>query len=105
MLLAEQFSLPVITFVDTAGAYPGVEGEERCQSEAIARNLATMSELKTPIIVVVTGEGGSGGALAISVGDHLSMLEYAIYSVASPEACASITVSYTHLTLPTKVTV
>ena len=89
MLLAEQFSLPVITFVDTAGAYPGVEGEERCQSEAIARNLATMSELKTPIIVVVTGEGGSGGALAISVGDHLSMLEYAIYSVASPEACAS----------------
>ena len=90
MLLAEQFSLPVITFVDTAGAYPGVEGEERCQSEAIARNLATMSELKPPIIVVVTGEGGSGGALAISVGDHLSMLEYAIYSVASPQACASI---------------
>ena len=90
MLLAEQFSLPVITFVDTAGAYPGIEGEERCQSEAIARNLATMSELKTPILVVVSGEGGSGGALAISVGDHLSMLEYAIYSVASPEACASI---------------
>lgn len=90
MLLAEQFSLPVITFVDTAGAYPGIEGEERCQSEAIARNLATMSELRTPILVVVSGEGGSGGALAISVGDHLSMLEYAIYSVASPEACASI---------------
>ena len=90
MLLAEQFSLPVITFVDTAGAYPGIEGEERCQSEAIARNLATMSELQTPILVVVSGEGGSGGALAISVGDHLSMLEYAIYSVASPEACASI---------------
>jgi len=90
MLLAEQFSLPVITFVDTAGAYPGIEGEERCQSEAIARNLATMSELKTPILVVISGEGGSGGALAISVGDHLSMLEYAIYSVASPEACASI---------------
>ena len=90
MLLAEQFSLPLITFVDTAGAYPGIEGEERCQSEAIARNLATMSELKTPILVVVSGEGGSGGALAISVGDHLSMLEYAIYSVASPEACASI---------------
>ena len=90
MLLAEQFSMPVITFVDTAGAYPGIEGEERCQSEAIARNLATMSELKTPILVVVSGEGGSGGALAISVGDHLSMLEYAIYSVASPEACASI---------------
>ena len=90
MLLAEQFSLPVITFVDTAGAYPGIEGEERCQSEAIARNLATMSELKTPILVIVSGEGGSGGALAISVGDHLSMLEYGIYSVASPEACASI---------------
>ena len=90
MLLAEQFSLPVITFVDTAGAYPGIEGEERCQSEAIARNLATMSELQTPILVVVSGEGGSGGALAISVGDHLSMLEYAIYSVASPVACASI---------------
>ena len=90
LLLAEQFSLPVITFVDTAGAYPGIEGEERCQSEAIARNLATMSELKTPIIVIVSGEGGSGGALAISVGDHLCMLEYAVYSVASPEACASI---------------
>ena len=90
MKLAEQFSLPVVTFVDTAGAYPGVEGEERCQSEAIARNLATMSELKTPILVIVSGEGGSGGALAISVGDHLSMLEYSIYSVASPEACASI---------------
>jgi len=90
MYLAEQFSLPVITFIDTAGAYPGVEGEERGQSEAIARNLAVMSELKTPIIVVITGEGGSGGALAISVGDHLSMLEYATYSVASPEACASI---------------
>ena len=90
MLLAEQFELPVITFVDTAGAYPGIEGEERCQSEAIARNLATMSELRTPIIVVVSGEGGSGGALAISVGDHLCMLEYSIYSVASPEACASI---------------
>ena len=90
MQFAEQFSLPVITFIDTAGAYPGVEGEERGQSEAIARNLAIMSELKTPIIIVVTGEGGSGGALAISVGDHMSMLQYATYSVASPEACASI---------------
>ena len=90
MRLAEQFSMPIITFIDTAGAYPGIEGEERGQSEAIARNLAVMSELKTPILVVVTGEGGSGGALAISVGDHLSMLEYATYSVASPEACASI---------------
>ena len=90
MRIAEQFSMPIITFIDTAGAYPGIEGEERGQSEAIARNLAVMSELKTPILVVVTGEGGSGGALAISVGDHLSMLEYATYSVASPEACASI---------------
>ena len=88
--LAEQFSMPVITFIDTAGAYPGIEGEERGQSEAIARNLAVMSELKTPILVVVTGEGGSGGALAISVGDNIAMLQYATYSVASPEACASI---------------
>ena len=90
MRLAEQFRLPIITFIDTAGAYPGIEGEERGQSEAIAKNLAVMSELNTPILVVVTGEGGSGGALAISVGDHLSMLQYATYSVASPEACASI---------------
>ena len=90
MKLAEQFSMPVVTFIDTAGAYPGIEGEERGQSEAIARNLAVMSELKTPILVVVTGEGGSGGALAISVGDNIAMLQYATYSVASPEACASI---------------
>ena len=90
MRLAEQLSIHRSTFQDTAGAYPEIEGEERGQSEAIARNLAVMSELKTPILVVVTGEGGSGGALAISVGDHLSMLEYATYSVASPEACASI---------------
>jgi acetyl-CoA carboxylase carboxyl transferase subunit alpha len=90
MELAEQFTMPVITFIDTAGAYPGIEGEERGQSEAIARNLAVMSELKTPILVVVTGEGGSGGALAISVGDNILMLQYATYSVASPEACASI---------------
>ena len=80
MELAEHFLLPVITFIDTSGAYPGIEGEERGQSEAIARNLAVMSELKTPIIVVVTGEGGSGGALALGVGDHVSMLEYATYS-------------------------
>ena len=90
MELAEHFSLPVITFIDTSGAYPGIEGEERGQSEAIARNLAVMSELKTPILVVVTGEGGSGGALALGVGDHVSMFEYATYSVASPEACSSI---------------
>ena len=90
MIMAEQFELPVITFVDTSGAYPGIEGEERGQSEAIATNLALMSQLKTRIIVVVTGEGGSGGALALGVGDHICMLEHAIYSVASPEACASI---------------
>jgi len=90
MQLAEQFNMPLITFIDTAGAYPGVEGEERGQSEAIARNLAVMSSLKTKILVVVTGEGGSGGALALGVGDHIAILEYGTYSVASPEACASI---------------
>ena len=90
MRLAEQFNMPVITFIDTAGAYPGIEGEERGQSEAIARNLAVMSSLKTRIIVIVSGEGGSGGALALGVGDHIAILEYGTYSVASPEACASI---------------
>ena len=90
MRLAEQFNMPVITFIDTAGAYPGIEGEERGQSEAIARNLAVMSSLKTRIIVVISGEGGSGGALALGVGDHIAILEYGTYSVASPEACASI---------------
>ena len=90
MRLAEQFNMPVITFIDTAGAYPGIEGEERGQSEAIARNLAVMSTLKTRIIVVISGEGGSGGALALGVGDHIAILEYGTYSVASPEACASI---------------
>ena len=90
MQLAERFNLPVITFIDTAGAYPGIEGEERGQSEAIATNLAVMSKLNTPIIVIITGEGGSGGALAIGVGDHIAILEHATYSVASPEACASI---------------
>ena len=90
MRLAEQFNMPVITFIDTAGAYPGIEGEERGQSEAIARNLAVMSSLKIRIIVVVSGEGGSGGALALGVGDHIAILEYGTYSVASPEACASI---------------
>ena len=90
MEFAEHFELPLITFIDTSGAYPGIEGEERGQSEAIARNLALMSELKTPILVIVIGEGGSGGALALGVGDHISMLEYATYSVASPEACSSI---------------
>ena len=90
MKLAEDFSLPLITFIDTPGAYPGIESEERGMSEAIAKNLSIMSGLKVPIIVIITGEGGSGGALAIGVGDHISMLQYSIYSVASPEACASI---------------
>jgi len=90
MQLAEKFSLPIITFVDTSGAYPGIGAEERNQSEAIGRNLYEMAHLKTPIIVTIIGEGGSGGALAIAVGDQINMLEYAIYSVISPEGCASI---------------
>ena len=90
MHLAERFRLPLITFIDTPGAYPGVGAEERGQSEAIARNLYTMTRLRTPIISVVIGEGGSGGALAIGVGDRLLMLQYATYSVISPEGCASI---------------
>jgi acetyl-CoA carboxylase carboxyl transferase subunit alpha len=90
MKLAEQFSLPVVTLVDTPGAYPGIDSEERGQSDAIAKNLLLMSSLKTPILANIIGEGGSGGALAIAVGDHISMMKYATYSVASPEACASI---------------
>ena len=90
MRLAERFNLPILTFIDTPGAYPGIEAEERGQSEAIAKNLLVMSELKTPIISTVIGEGGSGGALAIGVADHLLMLEYSTYSVISPEGCASI---------------
>jgi acetyl-CoA carboxylase carboxyl transferase subunit alpha len=90
MKLAEKFKLPVFTFIDTAGAYPGIGGEERNQSEAIARNLYVMSQLKTPIICTVTGEAGSGGALAIGVGDRVLMLQYGVYSVISPEGCASI---------------
>ena len=90
MQLAERFKLPIITFIDTPGAYPGIDAEERGQSEAIARNLFVMSELKTPIISIVIGEGGSGGALAIGVADRLNMLEYTMYSVISPEGCASI---------------
>ena len=90
MKLAEKFSLPVFTFVDTPGAYPGIDAEERGQSEAIGRNLYEMAELKTPIIVTIIGEGGSGGALAIAVGDTVQMLQYSTYSVISPEGCASI---------------
>lgn len=90
MRMAERFKLPLVTFIDTPGAYPGVGAEERGQSEAIARNLFEMSRLAVPIVSVVIGEGGSGGALAIGVGDRLIMLEYSIYSVISPEGCASI---------------
>jgi acetyl-CoA carboxylase carboxyl transferase subunit alpha len=90
MRLAERFRLPVITLIDTPGAYPGLDAEERGQSEAIARNLFEMARLRTPVISVVIGEGGSGGALAIGVGDRLIMLEYSVYSVISPEGCASI---------------
>jgi len=90
MRLAERFDMPILTFIDTPGAYPGIEAEERGQSEAIAKNLLVMSELKTPIISTVIGEGGSGGALAIGVADYLLMLEYSTYSVISPEGCASI---------------
>jgi acetyl-CoA carboxylase carboxyl transferase subunit alpha len=90
MRLAEKFSLPIFTFVDTPGAYPGIDAEERGQSEAIGKNLAVMTELKVPIITTVIGEGGSGGALAIAVGDVVAMLQYSTYSVISPEGCASI---------------
>ncbi len=90
MRLAERFQLPVITFIDTPGAYPGVGAEERGQSEAIARNLFAMARLRVPIIATVIGEGGSGGALAIGVGDRVNILEYSTYSVISPEGCASI---------------
>lgn len=88
--LAEKFQLPVITLIDTPGAYPGIGAEERNQSEAIARNLFELSRLRTPVLATVIGEGGSGGALAIGVADHLMMLQYSIYSVISPEGCASI---------------
>ncbi|MBX9612470.1 MAG: acetyl-CoA carboxylase carboxyltransferase subunit alpha [Burkholderiales bacterium] len=90
MKTAEKFKLPVFTFVDTPGAYPGIDAEERCQSEAIGRNIYEMAQLEVPIITTIIGEGGSGGALAISVGDQLVMLQYSIYSVISPEGCASI---------------
>jgi len=90
MLLAEKFNIPIITFVDTPGAYPGIGAEERGQSEAIGKNLYEMANLSVPIICTVIGEGGSGGALAIAVGDQINMLQYSIYSVISPEGCASI---------------
>lgn len=90
MEMAERFNLPIITFIDTPGAYPGIGAEERGQAEAIARNLREMSQLKVPVICTVIGEGGSGGALAIGVGDKVNMLQYSTYSVISPEGCASI---------------
>jgi acetyl-CoA carboxylase carboxyl transferase subunit alpha len=90
MRLAEKFRLPVFTFVDTPGAYPGIGAEERGQSEAIGRNIFEMAQLEVPIIVTIIGEGGSGGALALSVGDQVLMLQYSVYSVISPEGCASI---------------
>ena len=90
MHLAEKFSIPLITFIDTPGAYPGIGAEERGQSEAIGRNLFVLSELKVPVICTIIGEGGSGGALAVAVGDVVNMLQYSTYSVISPEGCASI---------------
>jgi acetyl-CoA carboxylase carboxyl transferase subunit alpha len=90
MQLAEKFGLPIFTFVDTPGAYPGIDAEERGQSEAIGRNLFEMSQFKVPVIATIIGEGGSGGALAVAVADHVLMLQYATYSVISPEGCASI---------------
>ena len=90
MKMAEQFGLPIFTFVDTPGAFPGIGAEERGQAEAIARNLREMADLKVPVIVTVTGEGGSGGALAIAVGNKVMMMEYSVYAVISPEGCAAI---------------
>ena len=90
MKLAQRYGLPVVTFIDTPGAYPGIDAEERGQSEAIARSISLMADLKVPIVSVVIGEGGSGGALAVAVSDRLLMLEYSTYSVTSPEGCASI---------------
>ena len=90
MRLAERFSMPILTFIDTPGAYPGIEAEERGQVEAVARNIMEMFEIRVPILVFIVGEGGSGGALAIGVGDRVYMLENAVYSVISPEACAAI---------------
>ena len=90
MHLAEKFRMPVLTFVDTPGAYPGIGAEERNQSEAIGKNLYELTKLHTPVICTIIGEGGSGGALAIAVGDYINMLQYSTYSVISPEGCASI---------------
>jgi len=90
MKVAEKFNRPILTFIDTPGAYPGIDAEERGQAEAIACNLREMSQLRVPVIATITGEGGSGGALAIAVGDRVNMLEYSIYSVIAPESCSAI---------------
>ena len=90
MKIAEKFNRPILTFIDTPGAYPGIDAEERGQAEAIANNLKEMSQLRVPVIATITGEGGSGGALAIAVGDRVNMLEYSIYSVIAPESCSAI---------------
>ncbi len=90
MKIAEKFRRPILTFIDTPGAYPGIDAEERGQAEAIAYNLREMSQIRVPIIATITGEGGSGGALAIGVGDRVNMLEYSIYSVIAPESCSAI---------------
>lgn len=90
MRMAEKFKLPIFTFVDTPGAFPGIDAEERGQSEAIGKNLFAMADLKVPVIATIIGEGGSGGALAIAVADTIQMLQYSVYSVISPEGCASI---------------
>ena len=90
MKMAEKFSLPILSFVDTPGAYPGIGAEERGQAEAIARNLIEMAALTVPMVVTITGEGGSGGALALGLGDRVFVLEYSTYSVISPEGCAAI---------------
>jgi len=90
MKIAEKFKRPILTFIDTPGAYPGIDAEERGQAEAIAYNLREMSQIRVPIIATITGEGGSGGALAIGVGDRVNMLEYSIYSVIAPESCSAI---------------
>src|SRR5438874_1777204 len=90
MKIAEKFRRPIVTFIDTPGAYPGIDAEERGQAEAIAHNLREMSQIRVPIIATITGEGGSGGALAIGVGDRVNMLEYSIYSVIAPESCSAI---------------
>src|SRR5256712_11074283 len=103
MKIAEKFTRPILTFIDTPGAYPGIDAEERGQAEAIACNLREMSQLRVPIIVTITGEGGSGGALAIGVGDRVNMLQYSIYSVIAPESFSLILLRFMHTAPPGRV--